>query len=42
LVNLKSHEEIIEVLGEIETCYEGFIPERKIADFANHEPACLP
>ncbi|MDR0793784.1 MAG: tRNA dihydrouridine synthase DusB [Chitinophagaceae bacterium] len=33
LVTLKSLEEILEVLYEIQIRYDGFVPERKIADF---------
>ncbi|MDR0793488.1 MAG: tRNA dihydrouridine synthase DusB [Chitinophagaceae bacterium] len=41
LVTLKSLEEILEVLHEIQIRYDGFVPERKIAEFANNEPACI-
>ena len=41
LVNLKSFEEIADVLQEIQIRYDGFIPERKIAEVASNEPACM-
>ena len=41
LVNLKSYEEIAVVLQEIQIRYDGFIPERKIADIASNEPVCI-